>query len=370
MRGFQKQTKITLFALSSLLILNAGLLARDKTDVVLMKNGDSITGEIKKLEKGRLKLSTDYMSSVYIEWKDIRKLTSQYLFEVEVQSGQKYFGAMRPPSGNEDQIEILGVGGPAALDHLDIVEITPLEDNFWDKLDGYVDVGLTFNRANRVKEFSLGTEIRQRTRKRELLVDYSSRFSGQQDVESKERNVLGVSFKKFLSNRWFAVGLTQFTQNTELDLDLRTVLGGGFGRTLIQTNNTLLSLAGAGVYSREKFSRESCTAAVSQSSADDCPDGDVLKVEEIGNNIEAMIGLNWETFRFDTPKLDIRTTLEVLPNMTDFGRIRVDLNSRIQYEIFKDFFFAVTLFDQYDSRPPSSVEKNDFGITTSIGWSF
>ena len=41
--------------------------AREKTDVVILKNGDRITGEIKKLDRGKLKLKTDDMSTVYIE---------------------------------------------------------------------------------------------------------------------------------------------------------------------------------------------------------------------------------------------------------------------------------------------------------------
>ena len=187
MRRFKERLiETALPSLFLLFALNGGLLARDKTDVIFMKNGDKLTGEIKVLEKGRLKLSTDYMSSVFVEWKDIQRVVSRYLFEVEVQSGQKYFGAIKPSDDDEDKIEILGLGGSASLAHLDIVGITPLEDNFWDRLDGYVDVGLTFNRANRVKEFSLGTQVRQRTRKRELSLDYTSRFSGQQDVDSKK----------------------------------------------------------------------------------------------------------------------------------------------------------------------------------------
>ena len=37
-----------------------------KTDIVLLKNGDRVTGEVKSLERGKLTLSTDSMGTVYI----------------------------------------------------------------------------------------------------------------------------------------------------------------------------------------------------------------------------------------------------------------------------------------------------------------
>ena len=40
--------------------------AAPKTDVVVLKNGDKITGEVKTLERGRLEFSTDSMGTVYI----------------------------------------------------------------------------------------------------------------------------------------------------------------------------------------------------------------------------------------------------------------------------------------------------------------
>ena len=38
----------------------APAMARDKTDVVIMRNGDRLTGEVKGLEYGILELSTDH----------------------------------------------------------------------------------------------------------------------------------------------------------------------------------------------------------------------------------------------------------------------------------------------------------------------
>ena len=57
------------------LALSANLLAMPavaaKTDVIVLINGDHITGEVKDLSYGQLKFKTDHMGTIYIEWDKI-----------------------------------------------------------------------------------------------------------------------------------------------------------------------------------------------------------------------------------------------------------------------------------------------------------
>ena len=53
-----------------------------KTDVIVLKNGDHITGEIKELTHSKLRLSTHSLSTVYIKWQDIRDITREKTFEI------------------------------------------------------------------------------------------------------------------------------------------------------------------------------------------------------------------------------------------------------------------------------------------------
>jgi hypothetical protein len=41
--------------------------ARDKSDTVWLTNGDRVTGEIRQLEHGKLRMSTDSMGTISIE---------------------------------------------------------------------------------------------------------------------------------------------------------------------------------------------------------------------------------------------------------------------------------------------------------------
>ena len=76
-------TSITtrLVAVFLVLLLGSNAWARDKTDVISMSNGDRVTGEIKQLEHGKLRLSTDSLGELSIEWNDIERLDSDFEFQ-------------------------------------------------------------------------------------------------------------------------------------------------------------------------------------------------------------------------------------------------------------------------------------------------
>ena len=62
-----------LFFTILLQLMSIPALARDKTDVVILKNGDRVTGEIKSLDRGKMSLSTDHMGTIQIEWEEVRR---------------------------------------------------------------------------------------------------------------------------------------------------------------------------------------------------------------------------------------------------------------------------------------------------------
>ena len=68
---------------TAFLLSGAQAVAREKSDVLHMNNGDTLTGEIKLLEHGKLRLGTAYMGDVSIEWDDVAKLESDFEFQLE-----------------------------------------------------------------------------------------------------------------------------------------------------------------------------------------------------------------------------------------------------------------------------------------------
>ena len=335
-------------AITAMLAVTAvPILAREKIDVITLRNGDKLTGEIKGLDRGKLQVSTDYMSTVYIEWHKIEKITSAQPFELELSSGAKFVGSLTELSQKE-KIQIAGAETVVALDKPSVIGITQLQETFWGRTDASVDFGYSFTRANRAKDLNLGSEFTYRSTKFMGSFTYNSYIKGRQDLEDTARHDVGILFQRLYPNRWSAGLLSQFTRNEELDLDLRSLLGGVVGRHLVQTNRmNFFALGGAG-YSRERF------------------------FEDPGRNgVESIAGVYHQLFVWGDREAEMTTKLIAFPSLSDPGRLRMEFNTSIRWAIFNDFFWGISAFDSFDSRPPTEdTEKNDFGVTTSVGWKY
>src|SRR5580698_8909548 len=103
-------------------ILSAWTLqAREKTDVIVMRNGDRLTCEIKSLSADTLYISLDYaLGTVSIDWFKVDHLESTQLFVVKTQNGETYSGTLSMPKTEGTRpvsLEVLEpAGGPVELD--------------------------------------------------------------------------------------------------------------------------------------------------------------------------------------------------------------------------------------------------------------
>ena len=143
--------------------------AAPKTDVVVLTNGDRLTGEIKSLEHNRLKLSTYHMGTVYIEWDKIARVQSDQYLLLEREDGLRYYGQLKP--GTEDgrlQVD-RGDASVTAQDvaMVSVVRAVPIEGgDFIDRLDGYVSAGLDIAKANDRRSMDFAGGLSSRTRAR------------------------------------------------------------------------------------------------------------------------------------------------------------------------------------------------------------
>jgi hypothetical protein len=57
--------------------------------------------------------------------------------------------------------------------------------------------------------------------------------------------------------------------------------------------------------------------------------------------------------------------------MTTWGRVRLEYDLAAKVEVVKDVYVGLTIYDNYDNNPSaSSASKNDWGLITSLGYTF
>ncbi|MFB0955013.1 MAG: hypothetical protein QMB70_11135, partial [Aeromonadaceae bacterium] len=63
-------------------------------DTLWLTNGDRLTGQITKLQDGKLGLNTKYAGTLQIKWPEVQRIESQAPLLIELAPGQK-----PPPKG-------------------------------------------------------------------------------------------------------------------------------------------------------------------------------------------------------------------------------------------------------------------------------
>lgn len=344
---------MTLRVLLSTMLILAPAFALANTDVVVFDNGDRLTGEIKSLERGKLRFKTDATDTISIEWDDVAFLSSDQNIQVELFDGKRYLGNLKLSPAMKT-INVQFGEGYEELQSADVVTMTPIEEEGLDAIDGDVTMGYNFAKADAVEQFQLGLGIEYRTEKRSYGLSLDSSVSNTDEADSSQRHNINFDYKRFWPNRWLVSGFVSGTRNDELGIDLRTTLGGGGGRIITQSNHSRLLLE-----SGLQVSRENLASAEDGSNS---PDQDTL---------EAFVSMDWDVYRFDSPELDLSTSLEIIPNLTDTGRIRGEFDIALRWEVIHDLFWEIRYYNSYDSDPGiEGAEQNDYGITTSLGYDF
>ena len=334
--------------LAGVLLLAAGPALAQRTDELVLYNGNTITGEVKSLQQGKVRFKTDHADTMYIEWKYVRSLTSSDFFEVENQRGEFFYGMLMP--GTEDRkLLIIGPTETVVLDMERVVAIMPIKKTFWGRIDGSLNLGFSFTSADSILQYSLESDATYRQPKYNASVTLSSIQTRQEQRDDIVRDSLEFAYTRYHKDRYFGTGSLVFSRNTELGIDFRTQLSYAFGRSFIQTNRSRLSGNVGLAVSRDN-----------PAGAD--PDEYILS---------GVFGGRYHFFLYNYPKTDILVELSILPGITDWPRTRSEFNASLRREIFTDFTANFSVYDSYDSDPPPEAAANhDYGVILSVGWIF
>ena len=334
--------------LTAALILVAGTALAQKTDELVLWNGNTITGEVKSLQQSKLKFKTDHAGTIYIEWEFTNSVTSTNFFEVENQQGEFFYGMLSVGS-EERQLVVVGPTQTVVLDMERVVEIMPIKQTFWGQVDGSINVGASFTSADSIFQYSVESDATYRAQKFSAKVALNMIETRQDERDTTFKDSLDFTYTRYRKNRYFGSGFISFNRSSELGIDFRAELGGVYGRTFFQSSRTHLS-GSAGL----TVSRETPTGA-----------------EPSGNVLSALIRGQYHFFLYNYPKTDIFVELGVLPSITEWPRLRVEFNAALNREIVTDFTVNFSVYDSYDSDPPGGALANhDYGVILSVGWTF
>ncbi len=310
-----------------------------KTDRVMLKNGDTLTGEIMSMKLGMLTYKMDGPGTISIKWEYITGITSNKVFEFTLRDGE---------------IVVTSIDSLFQLHHQknldDIIEIIPIKDRFLKRLVGDVNYGFNYTKSNSILQSNFTSNISYIIPKREFNLKLNSVITNYgNDTSLTTKQDIIASFKRDFGKKYFWGTSLGWQQNTELGLASRYLVSGVVGwQPITDNHNRLLASTGLS-YNQEQS----------------------IETSQFTGNLDALFEVAYKRFYYSTPKLSIDADYLIYPGITDWGRIRMQVDLNVSVEIFKDFLTGLIFYYSYDNKPPEgSSSTSDYGIMFTVGYVF
>ena len=310
-------------------------------DVVVMTNGDRLTGKLATIEGGFVYLATEYAGTVPLQLAAVASLTTDEAFDVHV-DGVKLSGTFRSAGDStmvaDSPVELAKIGR-AGEDNI-------AETGLGTDWSSRADVSLVLSNGNSDTE-SLNTLIESVLKKDKVQHAMSLLISREEAEEEATRDQvdLDYGYKRFVSEKWYAAGNAEYFKDELKDIDQRITLGAGMGYQFWDNSFGALS-AKLGV------------SAVS---------------EEVGGENEDNPALRWglEYKRYLlAKKLELfhKHSILVIPD-ADRGEV-ISASTGLRYALNDRVDAAARVDLNHETKPAPGNSKSDVTYTLGIGVKF
>lgn len=311
-------------------------------DVLVLKNGDRITGTIKQIWDDEVAIEPEYSDEFNVDLEVVDYIESERDFELEFFDGREVV-AKFPGAGDNNQ-QLISVGEqsePIAL--TDILELDePAKDFDW---ESHIDFSATVKSGN---TDSTSTQLRADTEieipDHRHYVVYTSYRDELDSVTTQDRNLVKYSYNWLFNDPWFFAANASYERDPIIELDSRVIVSAGLGRDIFNTPSRFLSVQlGVGAQS-----------------------------EKLGGVRDENSVAVW-SLRYQQ---DIITDLElfhnhsIVENLAGRDNTSYKTSTGLRYEITDLLYANLTLNYDYETDPVDLAENEDIALLVGVGAEF
>jgi Protein of unknown function, DUF481 len=339
----------------STLLFTLPLFAQDKSDVLVMKNGDRFTCEIKGLSAGVLSVKLDYVDgTISVQWSRVAKLESNRLFLVQTESGAVYTGKISTTGTSNDPPIKIEIAEPAGKEvevaQRKIIKLSQTSEGFWHRFDGAVNTGFLYSKGNESVQYNLSSQVAYNRERWSSQVNFNSSFASNSGANLTTRNQTDIATMRLLRwNNWFYAGNASFLQSSVQEINLQTTLGGGIGRYIKNTNRASISVLGGFGWQNVGYGQNTANQGTQ-------------------NTAVGVVASEIKFFKFKKTNLD--ATASIIPAITESGRVHFNANAVYYVKIISDLSWNFSFYGSWDTRPPATLPKSDYGTSSGLSWTF
>jgi hypothetical protein len=341
-------------ALFLILLCAVTVAAQEKTDVLVMTNGDRITCEIKSLENGVLYISLDYVDgTVSVNWSKVARIESKRLFIVKTESGEALEGKISTASTQPNRSVAINVtedaGTKIQIIAADVVSIDTSSKSFWRRFNGNVNFGMNYAKGNNSTQFNLSSSVEYPRENWSADASVDSNLSASSGSTTSTRYDAAFRVNRNLRwNKYFLTTGVRFLQSSEQGIPFQTNITGGVGYRLKNSNRIKISFVGGLAWQRTHYN-------------------DSI-VEVATQNVAVLLHTQINFFKFKKTSFEVNATF--LPSISDPGRRYFRLYQYYYVKLFSDLTWNISFYGNWDNRPPFGLAGSDYGTSTGLGWTF
>ena len=330
------------------------LFGREKSDVIVMKNGDRITCEVKNIDSGSVYASVDYIDgTITIEWSKVARIDSKQPFIVRTQDGSVYTGTIKTTETQANTPVTLAIVGDTETTELhrsQIVSVDETSEKFFQRFNGSVGLGLSYTKGNQATQYNFNSDVEYLRERWSASAAYVSNVSASSGSPTSTRNQVNLTASRLLRwNNYYVSGLMNLLQSSTQDINHQTTLGGGVGRYLVRSNRSTWTLLG-GMSWQNTFYNSAATTVSNQ------------------NLAAAVLASELKFFKFKKTNIDVSGFLYL--GLSEPGRVRFNTNATYYVKLFGDLNWNVTFYGNWDNNPPPNLVGSDYGTTSGLSWTF
>ena len=348
-----------MFPTFRLVFLTAALLLPQaaNADVIVLKNGDRITGSIVKKDGASLTIKSDLFGVITAPWDKVDTVRAEEQLHVATKDGKTLQGTLALDNG------ALAVVSGAGRTEIPVAEVSAVrnadEQRAYERLlnpgwgelwTGSGTLGWAGSKGNaQTLTFTVGANAQRATRTDKTVVYFNS-IKASALANGKNSNTAqavrgGLAYDHNLNPKLFLNTFNDYEYDRFQNLDLRFVLGGGLGYHAFKTDRTILDVLAGADYNHSTFN----TPATKQSGEG-----------YFGDDYTRKLGKS----------ASVNQTARMFYDLNNLGAYRVNFDAGTSVRLTRWLNWNVSLSDRYLTPPAFGRKANDILYTTGLGFTF
>jgi putative salt-induced outer membrane protein YdiY len=326
-------------------------------DQVVMKNGDRVTGTIVKQDGKTITVKTANLGVVTAPWDQVASIESDKPLHVVLKDGKTLVGKLTPIEGKE---EVTTADAKVDVSFTDFAAIRDddeqkayerlLHPGLFQLWSGNGSIGLAGTEGNaKTSTFTLAGNAARTTNTDKTSFTFSaikaSALVGGVSASTAQAFRAGVEHDHNVSKRLFVNVFNDYEYDKFQSLNLRFVLGGGFGYQAVKGDRGSLRLLGGADYNHASFSTPLTR-----------------------NTAEAYWGDEYNLKL--TGATSLVQTFRMFNGLSGGDPYRVNADLSLATKVKKWLTWNLAVSDHYLSNPVPGRKPNDWLYTTGLGATF